>query len=251
MPTSPVDLYYSDAACADDFVAPHHVTNFPNGKRVSLLKSTLPPLALCRFFDRTASIFGMFLPVFTGFFSTTKKPPDDGQQLPASPVPFGQQLQALLVKIGPRFVTLQELLHPVEPFMAMGEMRFDLFPQEPAHDPFEHGFCGEITGTIPINLDFPDGVHLQEKPQSLAGGTFAEFQAVDDLRHREGLFGDKEEPVDFRDRTWLCQQAGDSDEKLDHFRLKSIKGLLGWGGSRVGNGHKINKSRKIAGFNEK
>lgn len=135
--------------------------------------------------------------------------------------------------------------------MAMGEMRFDLFTQEATHDAFEHGFGGEITGAIPLDLDFADGVHLQEKAQPLAGGAFAEFQAIDDLRHREGLFGDKEEPINLGDRTWLCKQAGDRHEKLDHFRLERIQITIDGGGRRRGEGHNCHSSRKLAEFKEK
>jgi hypothetical protein len=81
------------------------------------------------------------------------------------------------------------------------EMRADLFADEAADESFEFhgGFIISATFRAIVSIGLADGAEVFEHAETLAGGAFADVEALDEVVEGERRSGNEQEAVDFAD----------------------------------------------------
>jgi len=85
-----------------------------------------------------------------------KEPADDRKELAAAPVPFGEAIEALLVKEVVIFGLTEQILDARETFFAAGQMGADFLAKIAADDILEHGLRFEIAPSLALGVNARD-----------------------------------------------------------------------------------------------
>jgi hypothetical protein len=87
---------------------------------------------------------------------------------------------------------------------------------------------------VPRDVNHLYRAEIPQKLEPLAGGAFAELQALDHVIHREWPGGDKQQAVDFGERSRLAEHAGNLDEKVNDFGFERAERRRGRGCAALG-----------------
>ena len=109
------------------------------------------------------------------------------------------------------------------------EVGADLFADEATDEAFEFNgrFVVGASFAVAIAIGFADGAEAFEGAEALAGGAFADFQALDEVVERERGLGNEEEPVYFTDRGGQAKDADAIHEDREDFAFDRVDLLPG------------------------
>lgn len=109
------------------------------------------------------------------------------------------------------------------------EVGADLFADETADEAFEFdgGFVVGASFAVAVAVGFADSAEAFEGAEALAGGAFADFQALYQVVERERGLGNEEESVDFTDRGGQAKHADAIDEDREDLAFDRVDFLPG------------------------
>lgn len=109
------------------------------------------------------------------------------------------------------------------------EVGADLFANEAADKAFEFDgwFVVGASFAVAVAIGFADGAEAFEGAEALAGGAFADFQALDEIVERERGLGNEKEPIDFTDRGGQAKDADAIHEDREDFAFDRVDFLPG------------------------
>jgi len=128
-------------------------------------------------------------------------------------------------------------VEPLDPCLAIAEMRFDRVAGVTAHHLFERRFGFVKVAAIFGVIDHTDRPHFAQEPESLTGRAFAQTELLDDFRHAERFRREIEQPIGFGDRFGLTEQPPGGHEEVEDFSGEGIEAISGEDGVASGFGH--------------
>ena len=162
---------------------------------------------------------------------------NDGEDSAAVADPVVEAVGAFekeLAAIGVGFV-VGEVAEAFDFVASAVEVGADLFADEAANEAFQldgwfvvgASFGAAIAVAVAVALGFADRAEAFEGAEALAGGAFADFQALYQVVERERALGNEEESVDFTDRGGQAKHADAIDEDREDLAFDRVDFLPG------------------------
>ena len=158
---------------------------------------------------------------------------NDGEDSAAVADPVVEAVGAFekeLAAIGVGFV-VGEVAEAFDFVASAVEVGADLFADEAANEAFQldGGFVvgASFAVAVAVAVGFADCAEAFEGAEALAGGAFADFQALYQVVERERALGNEEESVDFTDRGGQAKHADAIDEDREDLAFDRVDFLPG------------------------